>query len=78
MAIVSVNLTPQAYNVWSSMPKGRRSARVSYLIVRNYTVNPNLSKGERVAPILEEGDMRIMDDGRTYSWQTVGGWKVIE
>tara|TARA_Y100000401_G_scaffold36824_1_gene27579 strand:- start:876 stop:1109 length:234 start_codon:yes stop_codon:yes gene_type:complete len=77
MPIVTVSLSDEAYKVWSAMPKGRRSARVAYLIMRNYGTKAS-STGERVAPILEEGDMRIMSDGKTYSWQTVGGWKVIE
>jgi hypothetical protein len=76
MPIVSVNLSAAAYEIWASMPKGRRSARVSYLILRNYNTGAS-STGERVAPIVEEGDMRIMNDGRTYTWQTEGGWKAI-
>lgn len=77
MPIVSVNLNAKAYAIWASMPKGRRSARVSYLILRNYDTGAS-STGERVAPILEEGDVRIMNDGRTYAWHTEGGWKAID
>ena len=77
MPIVTVSLSDEAYSVWSAMPKGRRSARVANLIMRNYGTKAS-STGERVAPIVEPGDVRIMNDGKTYSWQTDGGWQVIE
>ena len=77
MPIVTVSLSNEAYSVWSAMPKGRRSARVAYLIMRNYGTKAS-STGERVAHIVEPGDVRIMNDGKTYSWQTDGGWQVIE
>lgn len=76
MPIVTVSLSDEAYSVWAAMPKGRRSARVAYLIMRNYGTKASTT-GERVAPILEEGDVRIMNDGRTYRW-TLNGWQVIE
>ena len=76
MPIVTVSLSDEAYAVWAAMPKGRRSARVAYLIMRNYGTKAS-STGDRVAPILEEGDVRIMNDGRTYSW-TLNGWQLIE
>ena len=77
MPIVTVSLSDEAYSVWSAMPKGRRSARVAYLIMRNYGTKAS-STGERVAPIVEPGDVRIMNDGKTYSWPTDGGWQGIE
>jgi len=76
MPIVSVNLTIKAYEVWANMAKGSRSARVSYLLVRNYTTGA-WKEGERVAPILEIGDRRIMSGGEECVW-TLEGWKVIE
>ena len=78
MPIVSVNLTPQAYDVWMTMVSGRRSARVSYLLVRNYNQSKeDKADGELVAPILEVGDRRIMSKGEECVW-TLEGWKVIE
>ena len=76
MPIVSVNLSDEAYNVWAAMPKGRRSARVAYLIMRNYGTKAS-STGDRVAPIVEVGDRRIMSGGEECVW-TLEGWKVIE
>ena len=76
MPIVSVNLSDPAYDVWVTMPKGRRSVRVSYLLLRNYSTGAS-SEGERVAPILEVGDRRIMSGGEECVW-TLDGWKVIE
>jgi len=77
MPIVTVSLSDEAYSVWAAMPKGRRSARVAYLIMRNYGTKASAT-GDRVAPIVEPGDVRIMNDGRSYVWETDGGWKVIE
>ena len=77
MPIVTVSLSDEAYRVWAAMPKGRRSARGAYLSMRNYGTKARAT-GERVAPIVEPGDLRIMDDGREYVWKTDGGWTVIE
>ena len=78
MPIVSVNLSPQAYHVWMTMVSGRRSARVSYLLIRNFTqTKEEKAEGQRVAPILEVGDRRIMSGGEECVW-TLEGWKVME
>lgn len=76
MPIVSVNLSMAAHDVWVRMPKGRRSARLSYLLVRNYTTEASKT-GERVAPILEVGDRRIGLKGEELIW-TLEGWQVVE
>ena len=78
MPIVSVNLSAEAYEVWQKMVSGRRSARVSYLLVRNYKqTKEQKAEGERVAPILEVGDRRIMSKGEECVW-TLNGWEVVE
>jgi len=78
MPIVSVNLSEQAYEVWQTMVSGRRSARVSYLLVRHYKqTKEEKAEGQRVAPILEVGDRRIGLRGEELIW-TLEGWKVIE
>ena len=78
MPIVSVNLSNSAHDVWVTMPKGRRSARLSYLLLRNYRqTKEEKAEGERVAPILEVGDRRIMSGGEECVW-TLEGWKVKE
>ena len=76
MPIVSVNLSEAAHDVWVLIPAGRRSARLSYLLVRNYSTGAS-KEGERVAPILEVGDRRVMSGGEECVW-TLEGWKVIE
>ena len=77
MPIVSVNLTVDAYDVWVRIPTGRRSARLSYLLVRNYKqTKEEKAEGQRVAPILEVGDRRIGLKGEELIW-TLNGWKVI-
>ena len=78
MPIVSVNLSEQAYEVWQTMVSGRRSARVSYLLVRHYKqTKEEKAEGQRVAPILEVGDRRIAKNGEELIW-TLNGWEVVE
>ena len=78
MPIVSVNLSAQAYEVWQTMVSGRRSARVSYLLVRHYKqTKEEKAEGQRVAPILEVGDRRIGLKGEELIW-TLNGWEVVE
>ena len=78
MPIVSVNLSDSAFDVYKSMPKGRRSARLSYLLLRNYRqTKEQKAEGEMVAPILEVGDRRILSGGEEGVW-TLEGWKVVE
>ena len=88
MPIVSINLSNAALEEYNAIPKGRRSSRVSYLLMRNATgayIGPmdaesvNLCprcKGV-ISPPLEEGDQRIMSGGEKAVW-TAEGWKVIE
>ena len=86
MPIVSINLSRPAYQCYQDMTKGSRSRRVSYLIVRNY-LDPTLGyhpaeekckrcKG-KVAPMVELGDVRIMENGDRCKW-TINGWELIE
>tara|TARA_Y100000401_G_scaffold36825_1_gene27583 strand:- start:1108 stop:1344 length:237 start_codon:yes stop_codon:yes gene_type:complete len=78
MPIVSINLSAEAYEVYQAMVSGRRSARVSYLLVRHYKqTKKEKAEGQRVAPILEVGDRRIARTGEELIW-TLDGWKVME
>ena len=88
MPIVSINLSDQALQEYNAIPKGRRSSRVSYLLVRNGTggfieaMDPESRKlcprcRGVISPPLQEGDRRIMDGGDECVW-TAEGWKVIE
>ena len=80
MPIVSISLTQQAYAAYQSMPKGSRSERVSYLLMRNYGLNPSNTWEDcprcrgQVSPPMQPGDRRISISGDTMVW-TVDGWK---
>ena len=88
MPIVSINLSTAALEEYNLIPKGRRSSRVSYLLMRNATgayITPMdydsvklcpRCKGV-ISPPLEEGDRRIMSGGEKAVW-TAEGWQVIE
>jgi len=82
MPIVTVNLSEQAYNAYQAMTKGSRSRRVSYLIVRNYVTMDDTQTWDdcprcrgKVAPMVEEGDLRITERGDRLRW-TLEGWEV--
>ena len=88
MPIVSINLSIQAFEQYHAIPKGRRSSRVSYLLIRNGTgafITPSDYESIKlcprckgvISPPLEEGDRRIMSGGEEAVW-TAEGWKVIE
>ena len=81
MPIVSINLSEAAHNAYQAMEKGSRSRRVSYLLMRNYTVGWTSESSwddcprcrGRVAPMVELGDIRIMENGDHARW-TLEGW----
>ena len=79
MAIVTINLSPQAYAAYQSMEKGARSRRISYLIERNYGMNISRVWDDcprcrgQVSPPMLPGDRRISISGDTMVW-TVKGW----
>ena len=79
MPVVSINLSPQAYLAYQSMENGARSRRISYLVVRNYGINPTRAWDDcprcrgQVSPTMEPGDRRISITGDTIVW-TEKGW----
>ena len=88
MPIVSINLSREALYEYHCIPKGRRSSRISYLLVRNGTgayIEAMDSESRElcprcrgvISPPLQEGDRRIMNSGEECVW-TAEGWKVIE
>ena len=88
MPIVSINLSNEALQEYNAIPKGRRSSRVSYLLMRNATgafITPMDYESKDlcprckgvISPPCEEGDRRIMSGGEEAVW-TAKGWKVIE
>ena len=88
MPIVSINLSDAALQEYNAIPKGRRSRRVSYLLMRNATgafigamdaESRHLCPRCRgvISPPLEEGDRRIMRGGEECVW-TAEGWRLVE
>lgn len=92
MPIVSINLSLTAYDAFQAMSKGSRSRRISYLIERNYG-DPNRFLGfvqpdnvgelcrrckGKVNPMIEEGDVRIMENGDVAKWKNNFGWEMME
>ena len=83
MPIVSINLSPQAYEAYKALEKGGRSRRVSYLLVRNYGFNDHEAwetcprcRG-LMNPMIEIGDIRIHENGDKTRW-TENGWELID
>ena len=85
MPIVSINLSEAAHNAYQAMEKGSRSRRVSYLLMRNYSIGWTSQSSwhdcprcrGKVAPMVEIGDLRIRTNGDRLRW-TVEGWVVEE
>ena len=88
MPIVSINLSHAAFQEYHNLPKGTRSRRVSYLLMRNATgafTGPMDAEAMKtcprcrgvISPPVREGARRIMSGGEECIW-TVEGWEVIE
>ena len=82
MPIVSINLSPQAYEAYKALEKGGRSRRISYLLVRNYGFNDHQAwdtcprcRG-LMNPMVEIGDIRIHENGDKTKWSE-NGWEMV-
>jgi hypothetical protein len=78
MPIVSINLSPRAYQVYDMLAKGRRASRILSTLLVNWDKMSAYEKGklESAGPILEPGDRRIIGNIQ-YEW-TDTGWLGVE
>lgn len=78
MPIVSINLSPRAYQVYDMLAKGRRASRILSTLLVNWDKMSAYEKGklESAGPILEVGDRRVIG-GIEYEWTDLG-WLGVE
>jgi len=69
MPIVSINLSPKAYQIYDYLSKGRSASRIVSTLLINWD--------QEITQTVQLGDRRVMSDERLATF-TEEGWKVEE
>lgn len=77
MPIVSINLSPKAYEVYQRLSLSRKASRITSQMLVQWDAQQENKHEANEYPSLEFGDLRTMSNGDLAQWTDSGWAKVV-